>query len=94
MYDIDVDEFMLVFVVVDLVLEGIDFYVEIWLNGVVFFDCDGSQFIYKKDICFLMQFGCNCFEILFFEQEEEWLFDEEDVIEFCLLGYYQVKKYD
>ncbi|MDE1329439.1 glycosyl hydrolase 2 galactose-binding domain-containing protein [Vibrio aestuarianus] len=94
MHDIDVDESMLAFAAVDLVLEGIDFYAEIRLNGVALFDCDGSQPIYKKDIRPLMQLGRNRFEILFLEQEEEWLLDEEDAIELCPLGHHQVKKYD
>lgn len=41
MYDIEVDDDLLSFVVIDLVIEGIDYYVEVCFNGVVLFDCDG-----------------------------------------------------
>ncbi len=50
MHDVEVDEAMLSFAAIDVVLEGIDFYAEIRLNGVALFDCNGSQAVYKKDI--------------------------------------------
>ncbi|NAX45061.1 MULTISPECIES: glycosyl hydrolase 2 galactose-binding domain-containing protein [unclassified Vibrio] len=94
MHDVEVDEAMLSFAAIDLVLEGIDFYAEIRLNGVALFDCDGSQAVYKKDIRPLLQLGRNRFEILFVEQEEEWLLDEPDLPQLCPLGHHAVKKYD
>lgn len=92
MHDIDVDESMLNFAAIDLVLEGIDYHAEVRLNGVALFDCDGSQTIYRKDILPQLTLGRNRFEILFLQADEDWLLDEEDA-EVCLLSE-EVKKYD
>lgn len=85
MHDIEVDEQLLSFKAVDLVLEGIDYYAEIRLNGVAIFDCDQTQNVYRKDIRPLLQLGRNRFEILFLEQEEDLLF-EEDRNQICSLA--------
>ncbi|QSA18803.1 hypothetical protein JV197_11820, partial [Vibrio furnissii] len=61
-----------------LVLEGVDYHAEVRLNGVALFDCDGSQAVYKKDIRPLLNPGRNRFEILFLEQEDDWLVDDEE----------------
>jgi hypothetical protein len=92
MHDIEVDESMLNFGAVDLVLEGIDYHAEVRLNGVALFDCDGSQKVYRKDILPQLTLGKNRFEILFLEQDEDCLLDEEDA-EVCLLSE-EVNKYD
>jgi hypothetical protein len=78
MYDIEVDEAMLAYPAVDLVLEGIDYFAEVRLNGEAIFDCDGSELTYRKDIKRYLQQGRNRFEILFLEQEVDWLLDADD----------------
>ncbi|PKF80469.1 hypothetical protein CW749_05980 [Vibrio sp. vnigr-6D03] len=76
MHDIEVDDAMLAFPAVDLVMAGVDYYAEVRINGVAVFDCDGTQNRYKKDIRPYLQPGRNRFEILFLEQDEDWLLDE------------------
>ncbi|MCG9684948.1 hypothetical protein L1D31_20685 [Vibrio sp. Isolate23] len=93
MHDIEVDEAMMAFPAVDLVLGGVDYHAEVRLNGVALFDCDGSQAEYKKDIRPYMQLGRNRFEILFLEEEEGLLF-EEDSLELCPLGAQTYQKFD
>lgn len=66
MHDIEVDDDLLSFAAIDLVIEGIDYHAEVRLNGVALFDCDGSQAIYRKEIRSLLKPGRNRFEILFF----------------------------
>lgn len=83
MHDIEVDENMLTYPVVNLVVGGIDYFAEIRLNGEAVFDCDGSQLSYKKDIKQYLQLGRNRFEILFLEQEDDWLIEDDKV---CMLG--------
>jgi len=78
MHDIEVDEDMLSHGAIDLVLEGIDYHAEVRLNGVALFDCDGTQRIYKRDIRADLNLGRNRFEILFIEQDDDWLIDEPD----------------
>ncbi len=85
MHDIEVDETMLNFPSVDLIIAGVDYHAEVRLNGVAVFDCDKSQPVYKKDIRPYLQHGRNRFEILFLEEEEELLF-EEDRLALCELG--------
>jgi hypothetical protein len=85
MHDIEVDEAMMAFPAVDLVLAGVDYHAEVRLNGVALFDCDGSEAEYRKDIRPHMQLGRNRFEILFLEEDEDLLF-EEDQLEICPLG--------
>src|SRR5690606_5386371 len=46
MHDIEVDEAMLAFPAVELVLGGVDYHAEVRLNGVAVFDCDQSQLVY------------------------------------------------
>ncbi len=85
MHDIEVDEVLLRCKAIDLVLEGIDFYAEVRLNGVAIFDCDKTRDIYHKEICSLLQPGRNRFEILFLEDSDELLL-EEDQDDVCMLG--------
>lgn len=91
MHDIEVDEQLLSCKAIDLVLEGIDYYAEIRLNGSAIFDCDQTQDIYRKDIRPLLQPGRNRFEILFLEQEEGLLL-EEDREQLCSLT--TARRYD
>ncbi|ASA55406.1 glycosyl hydrolase 2 galactose-binding domain-containing protein [Vibrio gazogenes] len=93
MHDIEVDDALLGYAGIDLVLEGIDHYAEIRLNGVALFDCDGFSSIYRKDIRPLLQPGRNRFEILFLEPDDEPLVDVEQH-PLCFLGKEQVRHYD
>ncbi|WP_299687583.1 hypothetical protein [uncultured Vibrio sp.] len=77
MHDIDVDDAMLACPFVELVIAGVDYFAEVRLNGVAVFDCDGSQARYRKDIRPYMQQGRNRFEILFLEEEEGLLLEED-----------------
>lgn len=77
MHDIDVDDAFLCYPAIDLVIEGIDHYAEVRLNGVAIFDCDNSKESYRKDIRALLQLGRNRFEILFLEQDEDFLVEDE-----------------
>lgn len=77
MHDIELDEVQLAYPAIDLVISGIDYFAEVRVNGVAVFDCDGSSREYKKDIRPYLQLGPNRFEILFLEQEEDWLIDDE-----------------
>lgn len=93
MHDIDVDETMLSFPAVELVMAGVDYFAEVRLNGVALFDCDATQNVYKKDIRPYLQLGRNRFEVLFLEQEEDLLF-EEDKLDMCTLGEQKVTPSD
>ncbi len=93
MHDIEVDDDLLSFAAIDLVIEGIDYHAEVRLNGVALFDCDGSQAIYRKEIRSLLKPGRNRFEILFLEVDEDGLLDEEES-ELCFLGEQDVPSYD
>ncbi|WP_154114902.1 glycosyl hydrolase 2 galactose-binding domain-containing protein [Vibrio cincinnatiensis] len=93
MHDIEVDEQLLSYPAIDMVLEGIDYHAEIRLNGIALFDCDGTQSIYKKEIRSLLNLGKNRIEILFLYPEEEWLIDSEET-EQCLLGKLSPQRYD
>ncbi|AUI87029.1 beta-galactosidase [Vibrio azureus] len=94
MHDIEVDESMMAFPAVDLVLGGVDYHAEVRLNGVALFDCDGKQATYKKDIRPYMQLGRNRFEILFVAEEEEELLLDEDKSEEGLPVQVQYRKND
>ncbi|EOB3574492.1 hypothetical protein ACHELY_003689 [Vibrio vulnificus] len=85
MHDIEVDDSLLAYPAVEMVLAGVDYHAEVRLNGIAVFDCDKSQFEYRKDIRPYLQHGRNRFEILFLEEEEELLF-EEDRLALCELG--------
>ncbi|UUM30927.1 glycosyl hydrolase 2 galactose-binding domain-containing protein [Vibrio japonicus] len=93
MHDIEVDEAMLAYPAVDLILGGVDYHAEVRLNGVAVFDCDGTQAEYKKDIRPYMQLGRNRFEILFLEEEESLIF-EDDLLDVCQLGDQSYQPFD
>lgn len=86
MHDIEVDEAMLAFPSVDLIIAGVEYHAEVRVNGVAVFDCDKSQPVYKKDIRPYLQMGRNRFEILFLQDEEDWLIDDEQGNDLCHLG--------
>jgi len=92
MHDIEVDEVMLAFPVVDLIVGGIDFYAEVRMNGEAIFDCDGSELTYRKDVHQHLRLGRNRIEILFLDQEEEGLLLGEDDV--CSLGEQLPRKRD
>ncbi|RSD32398.1 glycosyl hydrolase 2 galactose-binding domain-containing protein [Vibrio pectenicida] len=93
MHDIEVNEVMMAYPSVDLVLGGIDYHAEVRLNGIALFDCDGSQAEYKKDIRPHMQLGRNRFEILLIKEDDDLLF-EEDKLDICSLGEKAYQKFD
>ncbi|MCE0493435.1 glycosyl hydrolase 2 galactose-binding domain-containing protein [Vibrio salinus] len=88
MHDIEVDEAFLSYSAIDLVLEGIDFYAEVRLNGFALFDCDQRQSVYRKDILPFLTVGRNRFEILFLHSEDDDLLcdDAPRQDDQCLLG--------
>lgn len=94
MHDIEADEALLSYAAIDLVLEGIDYFAEVRLNGVALFDCDGSQSVYRKNIRPLINPGRNRFEILFLEQDDDWLVEEDMGSEMCSLSRDPVRHYD
>ncbi|WP_375751456.1 hypothetical protein [Vibrio sp. HN007] len=77
MHDIEVDEAMLSYPAIDLMIGGIDYFCEIRVNGEAVIDCDGTQLLYKKDIKRYLNEGRNRFELLFLEQEDDLLLDED-----------------
>lgn len=93
MHDIEVDEAMLAYPTVDLVLGGVDRHAEVRLNGIALFDCDGSQPEYKKDVRPHLQLGRNRFEILLIEEDDDLLL-EEDKLDLCPLGEHMSPKFD
>lgn len=86
MHDIEVDDAMLAFPAVDLVMTGIDFHAEVRVNGVAVFDCGATHNEYRKDIRPYLQRGRNRFEILFLQEEDDWLIDDEPATPLCPLG--------
>ncbi len=93
MHDIDVDEAMLAFPAIDLIVAGVDYHAEVRVNGVAVFDCDTTQAIYKKDIRPYLQLGRNRFEILFVHIDNDWLI-EDDTEQVCCLGADEARKSD
>ncbi len=73
MHDFMLDDGHINHAAIDLVIAGIDYFAEVRINGVAVFDCDGSQAVYRKDIKPYLKSGGNRIEILFLEQEDEWL---------------------
>ncbi|WP_153446208.1 glycosyl hydrolase 2 galactose-binding domain-containing protein [Vibrio algicola] len=89
MHDIEVDEAMLGLAAIDLVIEGINHYAEVRVGGVAVYDCDGSRYRYQKDIKEYLNLGKNRIEILFLDQEEDWLIDEQATV--CHLDHQQAE---
>ncbi len=91
MHDFYVDEDMLAQPCALLVFAGIHQFAEVRINGNAVMDCDGTQARFSKDILQHLQLGHNRVELLFLEQEEEWLL-EEQVAPQCSLEPEQVKE--
>lgn len=70
------DEKMLSYFAIDLVVGGVEQYAEIRVNGIAVLDCDGSESVYRKEVRSLLHLGKNRIEILFVEQDEDWLLDD------------------
>ncbi|MEZ9230040.1 hypothetical protein AB4259_03020 [Vibrio amylolyticus] len=79
MHDIEVDEAMLAHSAIDLVISGVGHHAEVRVNGEAVFDCDDFYECNRKDILPYLQLGRNRLEILFLEQEENWLLDDEEL---------------
>ncbi|SJL84912.1 glycosyl hydrolase 2 galactose-binding domain-containing protein [Vibrio palustris] len=60
----------------DLILDGIEYYAEVRINGVAVLDCDRTQRQYRKDITSLINVGKNRIEILFVQEDDDLLDDE------------------
>ena len=74
----EVDEALLNYPAIELVMSGISRYAEVRINGVAVFDCTEKMTRYRKDIKEFLQLGGNRFEILFLEEDDDdWLLDEE-----------------
>lgn len=80
MHDIELDE-ELAAPEVDLVMQGVSHYAEVRVNGVAVFDCMGDFQTMRKDIRPYLQKGRNRFEVLFLEQDEDWLLEEDGLPE-------------
>nr|VVV05069.1 hypothetical protein AW0309160_02489 [Aliivibrio wodanis] len=74
----EVDETLLNYPAIELVMSGISRYAEVRINGVAVFDCTEKMTRYRKDIKEFLQLGGNRFEVLFLEEDDDdWLLDEE-----------------
>lgn len=82
MHDIEISEEMLRHPAVDLVVSGVDHFAEVRINGEAVFDCDGSELTYRKEVIQHLRVGFNRIEILFLEQDNDWLLDGD----LCPLG--------
>lgn len=80
----DVDETLLSYPAIELVMSGVSRYAEVRINGVAVFDCNELMTRYRKDIKEYLQLGGNRFEILFLEEDDEdWLLDDNEVSGVC-----------
>ncbi|PMH42518.1 beta-galactosidase [Vibrio sp. 10N.286.49.B3] len=93
MHDIEVDDLMLAYPLIELIIAGIEHYAEVRVNGVAVFDCDGQELVYRKDIRPYLQLGRNRFEILFIEEDEPLLLEEDRLVT-CALNQPIVKQHD
>ncbi|WED21499.1 hypothetical protein L3Q72_12825 [Vibrio sp. JC009] len=91
MHDIELDDAMLSYPAIDLIVGGIDYFSEVRINGEAVFDCDSTQLSYRKDIKRYLRPGRNRFEILFLEADEDFLLEDEVA---CPLGLALPKKRD
>ncbi|CAM3719631.1 hypothetical protein VA7868_01864 [Vibrio aerogenes CECT 7868] len=95
MHDIEVDDVLLGYAAIDLIISGIEYHAEVRLNGVALFDCDSSSICYRKDIRPMLKPGRNRFEILFLEPDDDWLIDASEALSpVCYLGKNQQEKID
>jgi hypothetical protein len=96
MHDMQVDDDLLQFAAIDLVLAGVTSHVEVRLNGMALFDCDGQISLYKHDIRSQLKPGRNRFELLFIEPDDECFIDEmeNENPRLCSLGSNLVEQLD
>lgn len=74
----EVDETLLNYPAIELVMSGASRYAEVRINGVAVFDCTDKMTRYRKNIKDYLQLGGNRFEVLFLEEDDDdWLLDEE-----------------
>ncbi|USD65583.1 hypothetical protein [Vibrio sp. SCSIO 43136] len=78
MHDFLLEESQLAFPCIDIVFQDIAHYAEVRVNGVAALDCDGSKARDSKNVRGLLQAGGNRIEILFLEQDDDWLLEEEE----------------
>ncbi|MUJ37560.1 glycosyl hydrolase 2 galactose-binding domain-containing protein [Aliivibrio fischeri] len=80
----DVDDSLLNYPAIELVMSGVSRYAEVRINGVAVFDCTEKMTRYRKDIKEYLQVGGNRFEVLFLqEDEDDWLIDDENETKLC-----------
>lgn len=80
----EVDETLLNYPSVELVMSGISRYAEVRINGVAVFDCTEKMTRYRKDIKEFLQLGGNRFEVLFLEEDDDdWLLDDDEISDVC-----------
>lgn len=91
MHDFNIDEEMLAQPCALLVFDGIHQFAEVRINGNAVMDCDGVQTRFSKDIQQHLQLGHNRIELLFLEQEEDWLLDDQAALQ-CSLAPQQIKE--
>ncbi|MBL4829000.1 MAG: hypothetical protein JKY55_03795 [Aliivibrio sp.] len=77
MHDFDVSEAMFAYAAIDIVLKGVSHYAEVRINGNAVLDCFDSEVTYQKEIKAHLHVGFNRIEILFLEQGDDWLLDDE-----------------
>ncbi|MCP3699482.1 MAG: hypothetical protein GY920_13160 [Aliivibrio sp.] len=80
----EVDEALLNYPAIELVMSGASRYAEVRINGVAVFDCTDNMTRYRKNIKDYLQLGGNRFEVLFLEEDEDdWLLDDDFSEQVC-----------
>jgi len=80
----EVDEALLNYPAIELVMSGASRYAEVRINGVAVFDCTDNMTRYRKNIKDYLQLGGNRFEVLFLEEDEDdWLLDDDSSEQVC-----------
>ncbi|WP_375321752.1 glycosyl hydrolase 2 galactose-binding domain-containing protein [Aliivibrio logei] len=80
----EVDETLLNYPAIELVMSGASRYAEVRINGVAVFDCTDNMTRYRKNIKDYLQLGGNRFEVLFLEEDEDdWLLDDDSSEQVC-----------
>ncbi|RYU69117.1 hypothetical protein ERW51_08050 [Aliivibrio finisterrensis] len=80
----EVDETLLNYPAIELVMSGASRYAEVRINGVAVFDCTDNMARYRKNIKDYLQLGGNRFEVLFLEEDEDdWLLDDDFSEQVC-----------
>ena len=77
MHDVELSEAMLSCAAIDIVLKGVSHYAEVRVNGNAVLDCFDRNETYCKEIKAHLHVGFNRIEILFLEQDDDWLLDDE-----------------